>query len=249
MRHIPIIGFAALLSSCISTAPVIDRLELPEIESKDIIVEYMGFTVSYDAVNRIPEWVAYELTDEETTGAAEREGMRFDPDPDLEIRQAEFKDYSHSGWTRGHMAPAADFKWDHDAMAETFYMTNICPQNEENNKDSWNNLEIKVREWAKEYGKVYVVSGPIIGDNINGKIGRNKVTVPDAFFKAVLREDGNGWKSAAYIMENSAISQSLNDCIVSVNELEEITGLDFFHLLPDEVEETIESERKYKDWR
>lgn len=248
-KTISITIIAVLLIGCMNNSSVEAGIELPAIESDDIIVEYMGFTLSYDQKNRIPEWVAYELTADETYGDADREGMRFDPDPSLNAYQAQYKDYSRTGWTRGHMAPAGDFKWSQDAMAETFYMTNICPQNADNNKYSWNNLEIKVREWAKEYGNVYVVTGPIIGDNENGKIGYNDVTVPDAFFKAVLRKNGNSWKSAAYIMENTSRPQNINDCIVSINQLEEITGLDFFHMLSDDMEEDVESQKNYKDWR
>ena len=84
------------------------------------------------------------------------------------------------------MAPAGDFKWDDGAMWDTFYYTNCCPQDEKLNNGSWNVLENKVRTWARQFGNVYVVTGPIIGQNRGGMIGSHGVVVPDAFFKAVL---------------------------------------------------------------
>ena len=98
-----------------------------ETSSQDII-EYEGFTVSYNSQWRIPNWVAYELTAEETDGPYSRKGKDFMADPTTSVLQADAYDYKGSGWSRGHMAPAADFKWSDKAMTESFYYTNICPQ-------------------------------------------------------------------------------------------------------------------------
>lgn len=230
--------------------PVISvgQMELPAIENDDIILKHTGYTISYDPDALIPEWVAYELTGEETRGEADREDALFQMDPQYRKTQAMREDYSGSGWTKGHMACAGDFHWDEDALNETFYLTNICPQNEELNKGDWNYLEKQVRYWARDYGKVWVVSGPIIGDNIYGTIGERDVVIPDAFFKAVLIEKKGKYHSIAFVMDNDDRRYFLEDCSMSVNELEELTGLDFFPDLYDSVEESVESKVDFSIW-
>ena len=226
----------------------LDLLELPEFTGEDLLLRHDGFVVSYDADAKIPRWVAYELTAEETNGDAERDELVFKMDPSYKRAQAMREDYSESGWTKGHMACAADFKWDSDAMAETFYLTNICPQSEELNKGDWNYLERQVRAWARKYGMVWVVCGPIVGKNRYGTIGEREVVVPDAFFKAVLAPGRGGYQSIAFVMGNDAQRYYLDKCSMSVNELEKRTGFDFFPALPDDVEDAVESQYRPADW-
>lgn len=225
-----------------------EQMELPALEGDDIIIFHTGYTVSYNAQAHIPEWVAYELTSEELAGDLDRDEIKFQMDPAYRGTQAMREDYSGSGWTRGHMACAGDFEWDIDAMEETFYLTNVCPQDEELNRGDWNYLEKQVRRWARQYGKVWVASGPIIGTGKYGTIGDNKVTVPDSFFKAVLIEKGGAYHSIAFVMGNDSRRYYLADCSVSVNELEEMTGLNFFPILPDSVEESVESRKDFNIW-
>ena len=136
-------------------------IELPSFLETDYIIEYNGCTVSYDEVARIPSWVAYELTSDEANGTIGRSGKKFRPDDKVKVVQADNNDYRASGWSLGHMAPAGDFKWDDTAMWDTFYYTNCCPQDEKLNNGSWNVLENKVRTWARRFGSVYVVAGPL----------------------------------------------------------------------------------------
>jgi endonuclease G len=226
----------------------LDMLELPDYTPQDLVIRHDGFVLSYDADARIPKWVAYELTAEETNGDAERDELIFRMDPSYNRTQAMREDYYDSGWTKGHMACAGDFKWDSDAMEETFYLTNICPQNEELNKGDWNFLERQVRRWAREYGRVWVVSGPVIGSGRYGTIGEHRVVVPDAFFKAVMVQDYGKYRSIAFIMGNDDRRYYLYDCSMSVDDLEAMTGLDFFTQLPDDVEEASESRCRPSDW-
>lgn len=264
MNHITLL-FAMLLGLCGCTAPqeaVEDgiRLELPAIRAGEKIIEYSGysdvayngnsniqpdpekvaFTVSFDETHKQPRWVAYSLSKQELGGYAKRGEKQFHRDPHAQVRQADRSDYRRSGWTNGHMAPAGDFTWSDRAMNDTFNYTNICPQDEYNNGKSWNSLEQRVRDWARRFGEIYIVSGPIIGDAVNGTIGDNRVTVPDAFFKAVLARDGGSYQAVAFIMENSSVPQSYPDCCVTINELEDIVGIDFFCALDDGMEEIVE---------
>ena len=232
-----------------SNEPVPEGLmELPFTSDDDIILTHKGFVISYNAEARLPEWVAYELTDEETHGDATRDEAVFRMDPTYKGTQAMREDYYDSGWTRGHMACAADFQWDGEAMDDTFYLTNICPQDEELNKGDWNYLEKQVRRWARDFGKVWVVTGPIIGSNRYGIIGDRGVTVPDSFFKAVMVEKNGKYRSIAFVMDNDDKRYWLDECAVTVNGLEAMVGMDFFPLLPDDVEEEVESLLRLRDW-
>lgn len=212
--------------------------------NRAVKIEYIGYEVSYNPKYLIPNWVAYELTDFETDGPATRGKKKFRQDESLNVPQAEDSDYRNSGWSRGHMAPAADFKWSDKAMSETFYFTNCCPQNQKLNGGQWSTLEKKVRACAKKYGSVKVVVGPLVFDNQYGTIGANKVVVPDAFFKAVLA----GEQSIAFVMYNTDKNENMQKCAMSVDALEELSGYDFFSELDDSVEETIEATYSLKYW-
>ena len=162
------------------------------------IISYSAYEVMYNPEYKIPRWVRYELLASETDGVWSRKGLKFTPDPSISLPQADDYDYRGSGWSRGHMAPAGDFKWSSTAMEETFYFTNCCPQNQSLNAGQWSTLEKKVRDWANRYGSLTVYTGPIVLDNTYGTIGYNKVVVPDAFFKAILA----GNQAIAFVMYN-----------------------------------------------
>ena len=213
-------------------------------------VEHAAYVSSYNTETLIPNWVAYELTAEEASGKLGRSGNEFRMDPDLRgCTQAMREDYSGSGWTKGHMMPAADAAFSSSSMAQTFYFTNICPQDETLNAGDWQFLEKKVRGWAKRYGSVFVVTGPIVGTNRYGTIGEREVTVPDAFFKAVLvRRDDGSWSAAAFVMDNDSERYLLKDCIMTVDELERITGFDLYPALDDRIEEKVEGTLRRSDW-
>lgn len=230
-------------------AATADLLELPA-PTGGRTVRHGAYVSSYNPKTLIPDWVAYELTAEETEGRREREGIEFRKDPDLRgCTQAMREDYSGSGWTKGHMIPAADAAFSSSAMAETFYFTNICPQDQTLNAGDWQYLEKRVRSWARRYGSVWVVTGPIVGTGRYGTIGERGVTVPDSFFKALLvrREDGS-YSAIAFVMDNDDERYMLKDCSMSVNELEQITGFDFFPGLDDRIEEKVEGTVKLSDW-
>jgi len=217
--------------------------------SSQDIIEYEGFTISYNSRWLIPNWVAYELTAEETDGPYSRKGKDFMIDPAIKVPQADAYDYRGSGWSRGHMAPAADLKWSDKAMTESFYYTNICPQDVQLNNRYWTTLENKVRSWARLFGRVFVVTGPIVSSSSNERIGAHGVMVPDAFFKAILAPKEGEWTSIAFVMRNTPDPRQLKDCATTVNEVEKITNIDFFSFLDDTVEESVEDRLDFREWR
>ena len=219
------------------------RMEIPVMpeEKQGQIIQHTGYTLSYDAKNKTPQWVAWELTNEETRGKEERTND-FQPDPQVIGTQVVTFDYSGSGYDRGHMAPAGDMKWSKQAMQESFYMTNICPQDHHLNTEDWNDLEMKSREWARRYGKVYIACGPIYKGIRNEYIGEHRVKVPDAFFKVILIDDARKSYALGFLFENQPGERPLKEYLVSVDEIEKLTGMDFFSILPDEVENRLEAE-------
>ena len=218
------------------------RMEIPLMNKEQgQIIQRTGYTLSYHAKHRTPQWVAWELTKEETRGNEERTN-EFQPDPDVMGAKVVTYDYSHSGYDRGHMAPAGDMKWSKKAMQESFYMSNICPQDHNLNTEDWNDLENKSREWARRYGKVYIVCGPIYNGTRNEYIGDHRVKVPDAFFKVILINHDRKQAALGFYFENKAGERPLSEYLVSVDKLEDMTGLDFFSALPDEIENRLEKE-------
>lgn len=220
------------------------KLEIPVIINgkQGQILQRTGYTLSYDSKTKTPQWVAWELTKEETKGKEER-STEFIPDPDVTGAQVVTYDYSHSGYDRGHMAPAGDMKWNKQAMQESFYMSNICPQDHNLNTEDWNDLEMKTREWVRHYGKVHVVCGPIYNGKRNEYIGEHRVKVPDAFFKVILINNDNKQCAIGFLFENEAGERPLEQYLVPVDQIEKITGMDFFSALPDDLEDRLEKER------
>lgn len=224
-----------------------DSYEIPALKASDKIIVYEGFTLSYNPKNLIPNWVAYELTSDEVDGPFPRSNG-FSMDLNYKGKQAMREDYSSTGWDKGHMAPAADMKWSRTAMYESFFLTNICPQDHDFNGNDWLTLEKLAREWAKRFGSIYIICGPIVGSNIYGTIGDNKVIVPDAFFKAFLVVQDHRYHAIAFVMQNEPTHHRIQEYALTVNELEDMIGLDLFPTIDDSIEEMIESDLYFKFW-
>ena len=215
------------------------------------VVVYSGHTLSYNSTTRLPNWVAYELTAQEAQGENPRKD-KFARDPQVRGPQADKEDYRNSGWDRGHMAPAGDMKWSTQAMDETYYFTNICPQNHELNAGDWKELEEQCRKWAVKYGSLHIVCGPVVGKNVHGKLGNNQVVIPDSFYKVILIPKGGEYHGVGFIFQNPPqrkskisskppVQRPLQSYAVTIDEVEQLVGIDFFPSLPQALQETVES--------
>lgn len=221
-------------------APLADRPEQ--------ILYRKGYTTSYNQKTRTPNWVAWHLTKAHTKGSFQRSQEVFAEDNDIKGSRATNNDYYNSRFDRGHMCPAGDNKWDKEAMTQSFLFTNVCPQNHGLNKYEWNDLEILCREWAQKYGAIDIVCGPIFATDGNQKtIGRNKVWVPEAFFKVILCRQGQP-KAIGFIYRNEGKKQLMEEAVRSVDEIEELVEMDFFPSLDDKTEKRIEAEAKLSEW-
>ena len=211
------------------------------------ILRRVGYVVSYNPDNRIPNWVAWQLTESHTTGPYKRAGIGFQADSEAKGVQVTTFDYSRSGYDRGHMCPSGDNKWDKTAQQQSFLMTNICPQNHNLNAGDWNEMENQCRKWAKQYGRIYIVAGPILYNQKHKTIGKAKVVVPEAFFKVVLCMEGTP-KAIGFIYKNEAGNRPKGDYVNSIDAIERITGFDFFPALEDALEAKVEAEANLADW-
>lgn len=212
-------------------------------EGKEQLLKRDGFWVSYNKDRKIPNWVAWHLTAAHTRGGNQRDDMVFSEDNEVPFPRATDDDYYGSHYDRGHLCPAGDNKWDRRALTQTFKFSNICPQNHGLNKGDWNDLEIQSRYWAREMGDIYIVAGPVFYHGVKKTIGKNQVAVPDAFFKVILCDNKKA-KAIGFVYPNRGGHKEMKEYVRSVDEIERITGIDFFPKLEDTLEDKLESATK-----
>ena len=211
------------------------------------LLRRVAYMASYNSDLRIPNWVAWQLTGAQTEGKNKREGVKFHEDIDVPEPRAVDFDYVRSGYDRGHLCPSADNRWDAKAQEQSFLLTNVCPQDHNLNVGDWHELENMCRKWAKSYGKIYVVAGPVLLKRKHKTIGKNKVTVPEAFFKVVLCMEGKP-KAIGFVYRNESGNHPKSFYMNSIDDVERITGMDFFPGLPDDVEKIVEATCNLNDW-
>jgi endonuclease G, mitochondrial len=227
-------------------ASYITHLEIPKTNSKDQIITHTGYSLLYNETHEQANWVAYELTKEETNKLYERTD-KFIIDPRVKTGTACDKDYEGSGYDRGHLAPASDMGWSSSTMSESFFYSNMSPQRPSFNRGIWKKLEEMVRTWAIENCSVYVVTGPVLSNGLQ-TIGANKVSVPNSYYKVVLDYRDPNIKGIGFILPNSGSQEDLQNYAVSIDSVETITKIDFFPLLQDEQEALIEKTLCLKCW-
>lgn len=229
-----------------SPGPAISLLPVGR-KAAGIILHRTAYDLSYNPELRIPNWVAWHLTAEHLRGKASRKDIPFHEDEDVPMPRATTYDYIQSGYDRGHLCPAGDNKWDRQAMEESFLLTNVCPQNPNLNRGDWNELEMQCRDWARRYGDLHIVCGPILLNRRHKTIGRNRITVPEAFFKVILCT-GRKPKAIGFVYRNTDGNRPKDSYVNTVDQVERITGLDFFSGLPDDVETEVEASANLADW-
>jgi endonuclease G len=200
--------------------------EIPETKPKDKVIFHAGYSLLYNEADEQASWVAYELTDTETIKLYKRTN-KFVVDPSVQTGSASQADYKGSGYDRGHLAPAADMGWSALTMQESFYYSNMSPQEPGFNRGIWKNLEEKVRDWALENKKIYIVTGPVLTNGLP-KIGPSQVAVPEYFYKVILDYSAPTLKGIAFLMPNHSSTKSLQSYAVSIDIIEKRTGINFF---------------------
>ncbi len=261
---IAIMGYAyKLLSGGEEMPDLFDETQEEVVEYEDIESTYENFlpyygnenlinheyyTLCYSEKHEQAEWVAYEMDVRRLVKNAERSDS-FRQDHDIPTGSAAVDDYYGSGYDRGHLVPAADMQFHPDAMYASFLMSNICPQVSSFNRGIWRELEEQVRDWTRGYKHLYIVTGPVLSKRAKARIGETTdITVPSAFYKVLLDYQEPELKAVAFVIPNEKSEKPLDYYAISVDEAEEITGLDFFADLPDRIEEKLESNYNVGRW-
>ena len=235
--------------------------QLPYYSSKEKPIFHTGYSLLYSEEHEQPLWVAYTLTLSMMNNQIKRTN-KFKEDPFIPTKSATLDDYKNSGYDRGHLAPAGDMKSSYKMLSDSFYLSNVSPQLSHFNQGIWHNLEKWVRRQAEKYDKVYVVTGPIftlsnkkpptfLPPNLvslskefaknHPPIGKNRVTVPFAFYKAVV-VIGEKPKGIAFLIPQTANKKEpLFKYCLSIDQLEELAQIDFFYSLPTHLQDELEA--------
>ncbi|OCB75196.1 DNA/RNA non-specific endonuclease [Flavobacterium crassostreae] len=223
-----------------------ESLDYLPTSTTNSIIKHPYYTLSYNERAEQAEWLAYEL---KKSYIVNKDFKRpyFIEDPMVKSQSADWRNYKNSGYDKGHLCPAADMEFAKDAYNDTFYTSNIAPQNHDFNAGVWNRLEQKVRYWAQKYDGVYVVTAGVL-NNTRKTIGKQKVLVPDYFYKIILDDSNGNYKMIAFLIPNQKSDKPLYSFVVSVDAIEKRTGIDFFPKLEDQLEDSLEQNSSYKAW-
>lgn len=219
----------------------------PAYAANQIIIERPYYTLRYSEEHEQALWVAYALFADSLRQKTFERKDDFREDPRVKTGSASLNDYKGSGYDRGHLAPAADFSYDEFALSQSFYMSNMSPQDGSFNRGVWKKLENQVREWAMNNDQIYVVTGPVLNKNYK-TIGRNAVSVPEYYFKIVIDMRKPDIKAIAFLMKNEKSSADLTTFVVTIDSVERLTGLDFFPGISDELENALEGSIMTSRW-
>ena len=225
-----------------------DHLKLGVPGKADKIIDRPGYALGYIEYHEQPAWVIYRLTKEQALTKAAKRGDDFKEDPEIPTGSATLADYRRSGYDRGHLAPAADMAYSLRTMGDSFFMSNMSPQRPKFNRGVWKDLEAQVRYFAITEKDIYVVTGPVLPKTKTVTIGGNRVTVPTHYYK-VIYDRTPPEKMIGFILPNEGSNRPLRDFAVTMDAVEDATGLNFFSTVPQPKQEQLESTISVQDWR
>ncbi|MBP2832580.1 DNA/RNA non-specific endonuclease [Aquimarina sp. U1-2] len=211
------------------------------------IIMHTYYSLSYSEKHEQAEWVAYQLKKEHLSKNNFKRPY-FEQDKKIHSSSADWRNYKNSGYDRGHLCPAGDRRFSYKAFEETFLTSNVTPQDHEFNSRIWNSLEKKVRHWANIYNGVYVVTGGVLSDDLE-TIGYEAVSIPKYFYKIILDTTAKHPKMIAFLIPHKNTNRSLEEFVVSVDEIERLTGIDFFSKMEDTEQERLESSLITENWK
>jgi endonuclease G len=210
------------------------------------IIKHDYFTLSYSEKHEQAEWVAYELKKSYVRNSNFKRPY-FTEDSKVKTGSADWRNYKKSGYDKGHLCPAGDMEFEINAYNDTFFTSNISPQIHDFNGGIWNRLEQKTRYWATKYDGVYVITGGVLNSNLK-TIGKEKVSIPNYFYKILLDNSNGQYKMIAFLVPSKKSDKPIYDFVVSVDSIEKMTGIDFFPKLEDKTENSLEKSSDYKSW-
>jgi len=236
------------------------QVGLPETASCDEIVYHTAYALVYDESHEQAKWVAHMILPDVATGTEGRTND-FRPDPLIKSGSAVDEDYARKtktpdgktktegfGFDRGHLAPSADFRYSKKALSESYFYSNMSPQTPGLNRGRWADLEDAMRSACIAHNTpLFVVTGGILQATLPKlEQGIHKVSIPNHYYKVIL--DLEHSEAIGFIMPNSKCEFPLQHYVCSVDSVEKITGLNFFHKLADDAEQTLESVAHVQYW-
>ena len=207
----------------------------------------LHYCISYSDDDRLSEWVAYELKVSELIKSASRDNKRFEQDKKV-VNGVRHNEYRNSGYDRGHLVPAADMVFSEEAMTESFLMSNVAPQLPSFNRGIWSELEREVRRWTRDKGALYVVTG-CCWDEASDRMQRTAIPVPNYYYKALFDTNKKSRGMIVFLLPHGDLRNSVFDYVITVDSLERLTLVDFFHQLPDDIENELESQVLTRLWK
>lgn len=221
----------------------LQRIALPKLEAGDEVIVHPGHMLVYSEKHEQPKWTAHIASPDLITGSLARIDS-FLPDPLVKTGTAVTADYWYSGYDRGHMVPSADMRWNLGALQGTYLYSNISPQVADLNRGKWAELE----DWGRRYvyyskRRLFVLTGPVLRDGLptmQKADRKNEVSIPEYFWKVIADLDSDDPKAIAFVMSNAKQDYPVISYAVPVDSVEKLTGLDFFPMLDDVVEDRIE---------
>lgn len=211
------------------------------------VIKHNYFMLSYSEPHEQAEWVAYTLKKEHLT-YDDRKRPYFIEDPKVRTKSADWRNYKNSGFDRGHLCPAGDRRFSEQAYNETFYTSNISPQNKEFNAGVWNRLEQQVRYWCKRYGTLTVITGGVLANDLF-EIGAEDVDVPEYYYKIVARKEGKALSTLCFLIPHEESSKKLNSFLVPVDSVEQLTKINFFENLTEKEQAKLETKADSRGWK
>ena len=247
--HTLLLLFFVISSSCAQEEPVL-RTATPtgEYTPQAFLgypIQQTYYTLSYSSTHRQAEFASYYLSPESIQGGQVRTDD-FRVDPKVKANPVKSTDYQGSGYDRGHLCPAADMALNLTAMSETFFMSNMSPMTPSFNRGIWSKLEDWVRTSALQEGGLFVVTGPVLSKSC-GSINQS-ITIPCSYYKIVFK-GGASPKVLGFLLSNAGASGSVQQFVVTIDALEQQTGIDFFPQLEDTLEQSLESKVSLSGWR
>lgn len=223
-----------------------DTLYMPRIDSSEIFISHFAYDLAYNELHEQAKWVFYKLDSSRINGPISRTD-KFKIDPLIVTVSANHNDYRGSGFDRGHLAPAGDMTWSLQAMNESFYYSNMSPQVPSFNRGIWRKLESKVRSWVTDFDSIYVTTGPVLELNLSS-IGEG-VSVPKYFYKSLVGFRDSRALSIAFVLPNEGSQKELQEFVISVDSLENLTGIDFNSKLHSNLQSPLENSVCMNCWK
>lgn len=242
--------FSSPVSDHAGAIPVLEKTKgfWPEIQGE--MIHHSTFVLDYNEAMEQPHWVAYVLTRGELNRPSVGRTDWFEKDTSVSTGSAEFFDYKNSGYSKGHLIPSADRVWNREVNKETFLMSNICPQKYYFNGGIWRELEENIRDWARVHERLYIITGPVFEEGNRNTIGKNQVGVPSSFFKVVLEMGNPEINGIGFIIPNDKSDLHLDQYAMTIDEVEENLGYDFFsNMFDPELEGRIEGSMDPDNWQ